>query len=80
MHLAPTRRAALLRRLGGVCCTMSEAKMKPWWGCAAVLLNPARFLRLAPSTCVRGGAVRGCVCVGGGVGGGGGGGTVVKRA
>ena len=68
VHFAPTSRAALLRRLGGVCCMMSLPKMKPWWGCAVVLLNPARFLRLAPSTWRR----RGSVCVCGGWGGGGG--------
>jgi hypothetical protein len=51
VHFAATRRAALLRRLGGVCWMMSEAKMKPWWGYGVVLLKPAKFLRLAPKTC-----------------------------
>lgn len=54
VHFAPTRRAALGRRLGGVCWMMSLAKMNPWCGCAVVLEKPARFLRLAPSTWVGG--------------------------
>lgn len=51
MHFAATRRAALTRSGGGVCCTMAHWKTKPWCGCAEVEDKPASVRRLAPRTC-----------------------------
>ncbi len=50
-QVLPTRRAAFWRRAGGVFWTTSQPWMKPWWGLADAVENPARVFRFAPSTC-----------------------------